>query len=67
MCPQTILWSEGEAFFFIFRPFGVGASGRFMNRPPLVEGFYGTRSPVPAGSRVAFFTGLKKVTKESAY
>ena len=23
-------------------------------------------SPVPAGSRVAFFTGLKKVTKESA-
>ena len=26
----------------------------------------GARSPVPAGSRVAFFTGLKKVTKESA-
>ena len=24
-------------------------------------------SPVPAGSRVAFFTGLKKVTKESAF
>jgi hypothetical protein len=23
-----------------------------------------TRAPVPTGSRVAFFTGLKKVTKE---
>ena len=28
---------------------------------------FGSGSPVPAGSRVAFFTGLKKVTKESAF
>ena len=41
-----------------------GEGGNLGLYPPA---FGRARSPVPAGSRVAFFTGLKKVTKESAF
>ena len=43
-------------------PLHEGEGGRRPGEGEMVE----ARSPVPAGSRVAFFTGLKKVTKESA-
>ena len=39
-----------------------------LARDPLCLDFWSfLRSPVPAGCRVSFFTGLKKVTKESAF
>ena len=59
---------EGQSFFrecaecgssrvYLVNPYGYGV---------FEELFVCLSSPVPAGSRVAFFTGLKKVTKESA-
>jgi hypothetical protein len=42
---------------------GAGRSARGSDNLSVIR----TRSPVPAGCRITFFTGLKKVTKERTY
>jgi hypothetical protein len=46
---------------------GRSARGFLPPQNLLIPSKSKTNSPVPAGSRVTFFTGLKKVTKERTY